>query len=98
MNSLYCPLIVFFYNCIYLNSNLFNFLFRRCIPLNNISLILAFSAGLLSFLAPCVLPLIPVYISYLTGTAVNEAINDDHRLKVQCPNSEISANPFQIPK
>lgn len=31
---------------------------------------LAFAAGLLSFLSPCVLPLIPAYIGYLSGTAV----------------------------
>lgn len=35
--------------------------------MNNISLVLAFSAGFLSFLSPCVLPLIPAYISYLLG-------------------------------
>lgn len=31
---------------------------------------IAFIAGLLSFLSPCVLPLIPAYIGYLSGTAV----------------------------
>ncbi len=31
---------------------------------------IAFLAGLLSFLSPCVLPLIPAYIGYLSGTAV----------------------------
>lgn len=31
---------------------------------------IAFLAGLLSFLSPCVLPLIPAYIGYLGGTAV----------------------------
>lgn len=31
---------------------------------------LAFGAGLLSFLSPCVLPLIPGFITYLSGTAV----------------------------
>ncbi|WP_097028481.1 cytochrome c biogenesis CcdA family protein [Clostridium peptidivorans] len=40
--------------------------------MNNISLILAFSAGLLSFLSPCVLPLVPAYISYITGTSIND--------------------------
>lgn len=34
------------------------------------SLILAFAAGLASFLSPCVLPLVPVYIGYLSGHAV----------------------------
>jgi cytochrome c-type biogenesis protein len=33
---------------------------------------LAFSAGLLSFLSPCVLPLVPAYITYITGSAVAE--------------------------
>lgn len=40
--------------------------------LNDISLILAFSAGVLSFLSPCVLPLVPAYISYLTGSVINK--------------------------
>ncbi len=35
-----------------------------------VSIPLAFLAGLLSFLSPCVLPLIPAYIGYLSGTAV----------------------------
>jgi cytochrome c-type biogenesis protein len=34
-----------------------------------IGLPVAFLAGLLSFLSPCVLPLIPVYLGYLTGVA-----------------------------
>jgi len=50
--------------------------------LNNISLILAFSAGLLSFLSPCVLPLIPAYISYLTGTAINQLDNKKAKLDI----------------
>lgn len=40
--------------------------------MRNISLILAFSAGLVSFLSPCVLPLVPAYISYITGTTIDE--------------------------
>jgi cytochrome c-type biogenesis protein len=32
--------------------------------------VLAFSAGLISFLSPCVLPLVPAYIGYLSGAAV----------------------------
>lgn len=38
----------------------------------NVSLALAFLAGLLSFLSPCILPLMPAYLSYLTGNAVTE--------------------------
>jgi cytochrome c-type biogenesis protein len=31
---------------------------------------IAFVAGLLSFLSPCVLPLVPIYLSYLSGTVM----------------------------
>ena len=37
-------------------------------------LLIAFSAGLISFLSPCVLPLIPGYISYVSGSSFNELI------------------------
>ena len=37
-------------------------------------LFIAFSAGLISFLSPCVLPLIPGYISYVSGSSLNELI------------------------
>ncbi|MEZ0335598.1 MAG: cytochrome c biogenesis CcdA family protein, partial [Gemmatimonadales bacterium] len=32
----------------------------------------AFAAGLLSFLSPCVLPLVPSYIGFLTGMTLPE--------------------------
>ncbi|OGX33932.1 MAG: cytochrome C biogenesis protein [Omnitrophica WOR_2 bacterium RIFCSPLOWO2_12_FULL_51_24] len=38
----------------------------------SVSIIAAFIAGLLSFLSPCVLPLIPSYISYITGITFGE--------------------------
>jgi cytochrome c-type biogenesis protein len=37
-----------------------------------ISLSIAFFAGLISFISPCVLPLIPGYISFICGTTLNE--------------------------
>mgnify|MGYP000856286076 FL=1 len=37
-------------------------------------LFIAFGAGLISFLSPCVLPLIPGYISYVSGSSFNELI------------------------
>jgi cytochrome c-type biogenesis protein len=39
-----------------------------------IELFIAFGAGLISFLSPCVLPLIPGYISYISGSSINELI------------------------
>ena len=35
---------------------------------------IALGAGLVSFLSPCVLPLIPGYISYISGSSLNELI------------------------
>jgi cytochrome c-type biogenesis protein len=44
----------------------------------SIGLLVAFSAGLLSFLSPCVLPLVPSYIGFLTGMTVNEVTARRH--------------------
>ena len=40
-----------------------------------IELLIAFGAGLISFLSPCVLPLIPGYISYISGSSLSELIS-----------------------
>ena len=39
-----------------------------------IELFVAFGAGLISFLSPCVLPLIPGYISYISGSTLDELL------------------------
>ena len=39
-----------------------------------LNLLIAFSAGFISFLSPCVLPLIPGYISYISGQTLNELV------------------------
>ncbi|MDB4821025.1 cytochrome c biogenesis protein CcdA [Candidatus Pelagibacter sp.] len=41
-----------------------------------IELIIAFGAGLISFLSPCVLPLIPGYISFISGASLNELLTN----------------------
>ncbi|GAB6098457.1 cytochrome c biogenesis protein CcdA [Halanaerocella petrolearia] len=40
--------------------------------MEDISLIVAFMAGLASFVSPCVLPLVPAYIGYITGSSANK--------------------------
>ena len=39
----------------------------------------AFAAGLLSFVSPCVLPLVPSYISYITGLTLEQLTNAEER-------------------
>ena len=46
-----------------------------------IELFIAFGAGLISFLSPCVLPLIPGYISYVSGSTLNELL-DSKRVNI----------------
>ncbi len=40
--------------------------------MSNVNIITALVAGLLSFVSPCVLPLIPAYISYISGASLQE--------------------------
>lgn len=42
--------------------------------MNDVSYPLAFVAGLLSFLSPCVLPLVPAYLSFVTGLSLEEIV------------------------
>ena len=44
---------------------------------DNLTIVVAVAAGLLSFLSPCVLPLVPAYIGQLTAVAVVGASQDD---------------------
>jgi cytochrome c-type biogenesis protein len=43
------------------------------LAISNIGIITAFTAGLVSFLSPCVLPLVPGYVSYVSGSAALNA-------------------------
>ena len=36
------------------------------------SLLVAFAAGMISFLSPCVLPVVPPYLAYMSGISVGE--------------------------
>ena len=47
------------------------------------TLSIAFLAGLISFLSPCVLPLIPGYISYINGQTLNNILDDGSKQEIQ---------------
>ena len=49
----------------------------------HISGMIAFSAGLLSFASPCVLPLVPSYITYITGVSFKELTDAEARSKLR---------------
>jgi len=41
-----------------------------------LEIIIAFGAGLISFLSPCVLPLIPGYVSFVSGKSLNDILEN----------------------
>ncbi len=46
---------------------------------SHVSLFAAFSAGFLSFVSPCVLPLVPSYVSYITGLSMEQLMDASER-------------------
>jgi len=48
----------------------------------NISLLAAFTAGIISFVSPCVLPLIPGYLSFISGVSLEEMRGGERKSEV----------------
>ena len=44
----------------------------------NVTVVAALLAGMLSFLSPCVLPLVPPYLVYLTGATIEHVSHDEN--------------------
>ncbi len=42
------------------------------------SIFIAFSSGILSFLSPCVLPIVPPYLAFMAGSSVSNLANKNH--------------------
>ncbi|MCL5023138.1 MAG: cytochrome c biogenesis protein CcdA [Nitrospirae bacterium] len=51
--------------------------------MKDISFPLAFFAGVLSFLSPCVLPLVPSYVSFITGISFEDLTADTDRRRIR---------------
>ncbi len=47
--------------------------------ITDVSLPAALAAGIISFLSPCVLPLVPPYLIYLTGATIEHVANDEEQ-------------------
>ena len=55
------------------------------------TILIAFSAGLASFIAPCILPMIPAFLAYISGTTLTE-INNDQKTNFKINKINIIAN------
>jgi cytochrome c-type biogenesis protein len=51
--------------------------------MNDVSIPMAFLAGLLSFLSPCVLPILPSYISFITGVSFEDLTSGEEKKRVR---------------
>jgi len=49
---------------------------------DSVPLLAAFTAGIASFVSPCVLPLVPGYLSYISGVSMDEMRKTEHRSQV----------------
>jgi len=52
-------------------------------PQQDVSTLIAFMAGLLSFVSPCVLPLVPSYITYITGVSFQDLTDEKAKSRVR---------------
>jgi cytochrome c-type biogenesis protein len=55
----------------------------RSAPLPNVTVFAALIAGMLSFLSPCVLPLVPPYLVYLTGSSLERFVDAEPEPRVR---------------
>jgi cytochrome c-type biogenesis protein len=55
--------------------------------ITTIGIPLAFAAGLLSFLSPCILPIIPSFVAFITGMSSDELLNKNNKRK-SIPNKD----------
>ena len=55
------------------------------------TILIAFTAGLGSFIAPCILPMIPAFLAYISGTTLNE-IKHNQKSNFQINRVSIIAN------
>jgi cytochrome c-type biogenesis protein len=51
--------------------------------MTDVTVLVAFAAGVFSFLSPCVLPLIPSYLSFVSGVSLDEMRNDQARSQIR---------------
>lgn len=61
-----------------------------------VTLVIAFIAGLVSFLSPCVLPLIPGFLSYMSGVSTSEAHNSSKAMLIVLLNTIFFVLGFTI--
>jgi len=60
--------------------------------ITTIGIPIAFAAGILSFLSPCILPIIPSFVAFITGMSSDELLNKNNKRKSISENDEKSSS------
>ena len=60
--------------------------------ITTIGIPIAFAAGLLSFLSPCILPIIPSFVAFITGMSSDELLNKNNKRKSSSDKDEKSSS------
>ena len=62
----------------------------------DISLLIAFFAGIFSFLSPCVLPIVPGFISYILGKSFADIQDASQIEKIKCSGSSTTVRDAML--
>ena len=63
------------------------------IALSPVGLSAAFAAGVISFISPCVWPLVPAYLSYVSGVSFSDLGDQTRRVTTPC-NRRVATQPL----
>jgi len=61
-----------------------------------ISIIIAFLAGIGSFFAPCILPMVPAFLAYISGTTLSEIKTKDNVISINKSNIQLNSIFFVL--
>ena len=50
--------------------------------MNEVTIFVAFFAGLGSFFAPCILPMVPAFLAYISGTTISDLTQSNQSSKI----------------
>ena len=64
--------------------------------MHDITIPAALIAGLVSFLSPCVLPLVPPYLIYLTGATIEQVNQSSHEMRQTAVVLQSSAQKVRV--
>jgi cytochrome c-type biogenesis protein len=78
------------------NSNLYGGFNTERSNIATIGIPIAFAAGLLSFLSPCILPIIPSFVAFITGMSSDELLSKNNKRKEGSGYGQSSVNMDSI--